>query len=349
MSFFGNLFHLKKSARPVILIDISPGSVAGAYALFNPGGQPTILYTRRLSVETHGSEQSEKAMLRALGTLGDTLIREGAPELMRATGSGRSDAIFISVDAPWQATSVRTEHLEQPEPFTFTKDIVEAALKKTSTAQKGKIVADESIIGTILNGYETHTPYGKETSRASIIVLSSLLDEQVTKDICTKIHALYHTKDIFTIAGSSLRYQTTRMAFPHERDVLILDATGETASLALVRKGLLVTIVEIQSHTKGTAIWTDHVTDALKELSERFPLPRTIFLLAREPEIHTLREKLDAAKFGSLWLSNNPPKMVSVLGGHLSGFVRQTTTSAPDLSLFLMALFFQHQLSVDEV
>lgn len=342
MSFFDNFFGKKKS-ESIVLIDIGTDSVAGAYAQFTEGEQPVMHYTRRLPIEIRTNEPQDDAMLRALGILGDALIREGAPVLMRNTGSGSTDTVLVSVDAPWQKTSVRTEYFEQKDPFIFNKNMVRAALEKTSVAPAGQLLVDESIIGTILNGYETKNPYGKEARRASIVILTSLIDEKVAQGIQKTLRGLYHTKNILTIAGSSLRYQAMRIAFPHERDALILDATGPLTSIALVRRDLLVDVVEIQIHKAGTAIWLRTLTDELAALAERFPLPRTIFLLAREPDIVSIRETLDEAGLGKLWLSDNPPKIVSVLASHLVGLIRETTTAPPDISLLLMALYFQRR------
>jgi hypothetical protein len=301
---------------------------------------------RRLPIEMRKGESRERAMLRALEVLGDALIREGAPALMRATGSGSIDAVLVSVDAPWQKTSIRTEHFERKTPFTFSKSLVDSTLKETSTAAPGELLVDESIIGTILNGYETRDPYGKEVLRASIIILTSHIDERVANDIHSVIRGLYHTKNILSIAGSSVRYQAMRIAFPHEREALILDATGPMTSIALVRRDLLVDVIEIKmkGDTADIDVWLKKVMDELAELGERFPLPRTIFLLAREPGIVSLRKTLDAANLGKLWLSDNPPKIVSVLGSHITNSIRQETTTSPDLSLLLMALFWQHRI-----
>lgn len=342
MSFFDN-FSGKKKSESVVLIDIGTDSVAGAYAQYTENEQPVMHYTRRLPIEIRTSEPHEDAMLRALGILGEALIREGAPVLMRNTGSGSVDTVLVSVDAPWQKTSVRTEYFEQKDPFIFNKNMVMTALEKTSVAPAGQLLVDESIIGTILNGYETKDPYGKEAHRASIVILTSLIDEKVAQGIQKNLRGLYHTKNILTIAGSSLRYQAMRIAFPHERDALILDATGPLTSIALVRRDLLVDVAEIQIHKAGTAVWLKTLTDELAALAQRFPLPRTIFLLAREPDIVSIRETLDEAGLGKLWLSDNPPKIVSVLASHLVGLIRETATAPPDISLLLMALYFQRR------
>lgn len=343
MSFFGNIFN-PTHAESLVLIDISASSVAGAYARYKDGEASSVLYTRRLPIEIREDEPHEKAMLRALEILGNALIREGAPVLVRATGSGRADTILVSVDAPWQETKVRTEYFERKTPFTFTKRMVSTALEKTSITAEGKILADESVIGTILNGYETREPYGKKVNRASILVLTSFIDEKISESIAETIGKLFHTKNIFSIAGSSLRYQSMRTVFPHERDALILDAIGQLISVALVRKGLLVAVTEVSDTTaENSDSWVKEVTDEFTELAKEHPLPRTIFLLAHEKNISSLEHALNEAKLGGLWLSDNPPKIVPVRAGHVSGLIKQVTTAPPDLSLFLMALYWQYR------
>ena len=342
MSFIADLFSGKKKGTSVVLIDIGITSVAGAYARYAEGEPPALLYTRRFPIEVRADEPREEAMTRALITLGNTLVREGAPILARTTGSGNADAILVSIDAPWQETSIRTQMFEQRESFIFTKNLVAETLERTRVTTPGKTLADESIIGTILNGYESRDPYGKEVHRAAVIVLTSLIDAKVAESVAKTLQSIYHTTDILTIAGSSLRYQAMQKAFPHERDALILDATGPLTSIALIRKGLFVSITEVKVSDADTiGSWVGHIGDELAELAKHFPLPRTIFLLAREPEVSDLREALDSASLGELWLSDNPPKIISVLASHITGLVRQSAAATPDLLLLLIAIYYQ--------
>lgn len=342
-------FFRSKHSESVVFIDIGTGSVAGAYARYAEGDTPMLLYTQRIPFEIRKDEPHEAAMLRALKELGDTLIREGAPILLRATGSGHINTILVSIDAPWQKTIMRVEKFEQKVPFVFTKSIVAEALEKTHVPVPGKLLADESIIGTILNGYETRNPYGKSVHRASIVILTSLIDENIAEGIAMTLRNLYHTKHVLLIVGSSLRYQAMRTAFPHERDALILDATGPVTSIALVRKNLFVAVNEIVDTAVAPHSWVQGVMDELAKIAKEFPLPRTIFLLAQESEISSLRASLDTANLGKLWLSDNPPKIISVLASHIVGSIRQMTSGPPDLSLLLMTLFWQHRTPEETV
>ncbi|MDE1919292.1 MAG: hypothetical protein KGH56_01190 [Patescibacteria group bacterium] len=348
MSFFADLFRAKEKTESVVLVDVSTKSVAGAYARYAEGQAPAVLYTRRFPVEVRENELQEKAMLRALQILIDTLIREGAPILMRSAGRGSADAVLISIDAPWQKTSVRTEHFEQKTPFVFTKSLVTEAIKQTGVEASGKVLVDESIIGTTLNGYETRDPYGKKASRAAVVVLTSLIDEHIAHHITSMLESAFHTRNVLPIAGSSLRFQAIQRVFPHERNALIIDATGPETSIAFLRKGLFVSIDEVAG-TDASHSWVEAVENELAELSKRFPLPRILFLLAREPDAASLGGALEGGHLKTLWLSENPPKVVPVLASHVTGLVRQAAATPPDLQVLLMALFRQQHFFEEAV
>lgn len=333
-------FRAKKKTESVVLIDIGTKSVAGAYVHYEEGKIPVVLYTRRLPVEMRENEPKDRAMLRALQILGTTLVREGAPVLLRATGSGSAHEIFVSLDAPWQKTLVRTEIFEQGTPFVFTKNFVTTILAKTDTEVPDMVLADQSIIGTTLNGYTTREPYGKKATQASISVLTSYIDERIAKSVLSVLTNTYHHRRVVPIAGSSLRYQTVQKVFPHERDVLIIDATNPFTSIALLRKGLLVSVVEM-SESDPVDSWVHIVEKQLAEISKNYPLPRTVFLLAHGPEIPAFKEAFGTVNIDGLWFSDNPPSMVAVIASHITNLVRQATTTPPDLQLLLMALFRQ--------
>jgi hypothetical protein len=348
MSFFERFFHTETRKESIILIDIGADGVAGAYARYEEGLPPTLLYSRRVPIETRPDETHERAMFRALDFIGKDLIKEGAPILFRAVGSGSADLILVSVDAPWQETKVRCEEFESAESFVFTAGLVEKRLKETDGTSSDEMVVDESIIGTILNGYETRKPYGKSAECASVVVLSSFIARPVADGIISILRGLFHTKNIMPITGGSLRYQAMRAAFPHERDFLIIDATGgKLASISLVLKGIFISLAQLPT-TPDVDAWTTVVSGELKKLSQHYPLPRTIFLLAREPEIVAMRAKLDTKEFATLWLSDNPPKIISLVRSSLTGMLTQTAANPTDIVLMLMALYHQNRRRTEE-
>jgi len=341
MSFFGNLFRNRKD-KVVGLVDIGADSVAGAYVRHVAGTAPELLYSRRLPIELQEGEPHQDAMLRALDVLGEALVKEGIPALVRARAGTSVASVLVGVDAPWQQIKVHVERMEKDTGFTFTKRLIDEALLKAHPVETGEneIIADASVIATVLNGYSVQNPYGKNVRSAVIVVLVSLIDRLVSDTIHSKLRDVFQTGQICLMAGSSLRYQALRIAFPHEQDALIVDAAGSEVEVALVRKGLLVSVSEIEGKSsEGGDTVEDNFVSGFSEIAKSYPLPRMIFLLAREAEIDALKKRLERTDFGSLWLSGNPPTILPVLASHISGRVKQGATVVSDIPLLLMALY----------
>ena len=337
---FGN----QKKTDSVVLIDVGESSVAGAYVRYADNDIPTVIYTHRLPVEAKSDEPREDAVLRALHVLGELLVTEGAPMLARIAGSGHVQTIVASINAPWQNTSVRVERLEHDAPFLITKALVAKALEKSTISAPKKLLVDESIIGTMLNGYRTNDPYGKSAHRADIVILTSLIDEQLARSVSSALQSQYHTGNVHAIASGSLRFQTMQRVFPHENNALIIDSIGPVTSIAIIRNGLLAAVVDVPDADVAQP-WSEHIENELAELAKDYPLPRTIFLLTGEPDAQTPQDKLSAAVLEKLWLSDNPPKIVTVTANNLKGMVRQTAPVPPDLPLLLMALYYFYRSS----
>lgn len=342
MSLVPAFFSKKKKSESLILIDINADGVTGAYVRFTLGAAPAILYTRALPFEARADEPHERAMLRALDLLGKALISEGAPVLSRATGSASIDLILVAINAPWQETTVHTEHFEEKTDFLFTKGMVTKKLEsRRGDGAEKKLLIDENVIGTTLNGYETKNPYGKYAHRADITVLTSLIERETAHGILATIESLFHTKKILPIAGDSLRYQAVEELFPHDTDGILLDATSQTISaIALLRKGIFSIMTSVETPS-GENAWLESVTAKLTEIAKEYPLPRTIFLLSREALLNELQKKLCAAQSMGLWLSDNPPKIVPVTQSLLKQNIEHISTNNPDIILLLMALYFQ--------
>ncbi len=338
--------HGKKRGESVLLIDVGATAVAGAYVRYEGDELPNILYTRRAPIEMHEGEAHERAMLRTLETLGNDILREGSPALYRAVGSGTADFILVSVDAPWQETTIRTESFEEKESFLFTRSLVTKRLTETDATPAEQILVDESVIGAIVNGYETNNPYGKKIDRASIFVLTSRIDARIAHGTIGVLRTIFHTKHIMPIAGSSLRYQAIRTVFPHEKNVLVLDATSpDVTSISLIRNGFFV----MMSHTASGdgRNEANSLSAEISEIAAQYPLPRTIFLLARESDIATVRDSLTSANLEKLWISDNPPTIVPIFGSQITEWVKQATVEPADTILLLMTVYYQHRLPTD--
>lgn len=339
MGFIARLFR-KPEAESILLIDVGAGSVAGAYAHFTPGAQPTLAYTRRIPISAKPHEDTIEAMTRTLGELCDALVSDGAPALARLAGSGRVEALLVSISAPWQSTLLRHETFENARPFTFTRKMLDDAIRKATVAPQGKLLVDESVVGTTLNGYETREPFGKQVLRAQVLMLVSFIDEPVARAIAGVLRSVFHTERIPTIAGSSLRYQAVRSVFPHERNAFLLDASGPEIAISLIRKGLLVAVKELPDGEAGSPEWIAEVGDSFGAFATKYPLPRIIFILADDDRLSVVQRALEGADLGKMWLTDEPPKVVPIRLKQLPP-VKQGPEGEPDIVMQLMTLYWR--------
>lgn len=230
----------------MVLITIGSSACSGAYVEYKTGKQPTIHYSTRHVIESRKDEDLKASMLRTLDAIGTDLIEVGAPALRRETGSGSVDGVLVSVAGPWQETKVRTETINPGKPFTFTRHMLSEIIASGSHIPEDRVSFGESVIATILNGYDIPDPFGKEANRAEIVILSSTLDKDVTEQVRTRVRRLYHTHDISFAAFAPVTYAVLRDLYPHERDFLALDVAAEDTDLAFVKGGLLVDVGTLQ-------------------------------------------------------------------------------------------------------
>lgn len=226
----------------MVLITIGSSACSGAYVEYREDDIPTIHYSTRHAIEPRDGEELKDAMLRTLEQVGQDLIEKGAPALRRATGSGSVQGVLISVAGPWQETKVRTQAVQPGKPFTFTHTILSEVLASGPSVPENRVSNGDSVIATILNGYDVPDPFGKKANRAEIVILSSTLDKAVTEQIRTIIRRLYHTHSISFAAFAPVTYAVLRDLYPHERDFLVLDVASEDTDLAFVKGGLLVDV-----------------------------------------------------------------------------------------------------------
>lgn len=385
MGLFG-----KRTAYNVALIDVSSASVRGAYARIEAGKSPVICYTAYLPIDAavDGSKPGDyppSQMLACVESLTERLIREGAPVLREATGSGDVRHIFVSIGAPWQESDVRVETIQNEKPFVFTRALVEGARRKNEIPE-GMIESGETVVATILNGYESRQPFGKRVRRADLVILSSTLDGKVAEAIEKSLRRAYHTHDIHFTAFAPIAYETLRDLYPHQRDFLVFDVAGTATDVVFVKGGFLIDvktldagvhdllhaarvsgdvstgITGIDTDTGGIidpnrnarfadrasevqAAWLNSLRETLSDFSSRHPLPRTIFLIADGETRDFLRRLLDSDPLRSLWLSEEPFSIVPVLPEQFSAVVEFSGTAGPDAYLAMLALYYERRIA----
>lgn len=356
MSLFG------PKATSIALIDIGSASVGGALARVAPNRHPTIYYSVRIPIELRDHRAADEDMLEALNSVGAMLIRQGAPALRKATGSGSVSQVLMSIGSPWQETQIRTQAIAMGHPFTFTKTLLGDTIAQMDGHTHDRVRSGEFVIATLLNGYEVANPFGKRANRADLIVLSSTVDKNAALTAHEAVRSLFHTEDIEVTAFAPLSYTVLRDLYPHEKEYLVLSVSGESTDIALVKNGLLVAVTtaahglhHLKSgkpislrEGKGPAEqeWITSLAAALRTLASERALPRTVFLLTEDGVRDYLAKVLDDPALHRLWLSDDPLTIIPSVPQHLAPYVEVGPGVTRDLQLSFLALFWGKEIGL---
>jgi hypothetical protein len=373
----------KKEIISFALVDINSTSVGVALAHVSAGSPPLLYYTERTTIESKEHETSEEAMLRTLHTAAEQLVTKGGPMLRQETGSGHIDRIVVSVGSPWQKTTVRIETLEDKKPFIFTKALMADVTHRGEELPEGYTKSSETVVATLLNGYETPVPFNKKASRADLVILSSLLDTNVSKDVESLLRKTYHTHALTLTGFAPVAYSSFRNLYPHEKDFLVIEVSEEATDIAFVKHGLLMNVATVdhgindlirdvqegakkitptaeggsslmdpvrnasfaQQAAAASKIWLDKLSVVFREFAVRSALPRTLFLLAGPEARDYLRNTLASQELRALWLTDDPLRVITVVPAHFANFVKNRGTAEGDVFLSLLALFSAKQSS----
>lgn len=368
MSFFGG----KPKAQSVALIDITSSSVGAAYARVSPGTPAALLYTTRTDIEAGGGDVPATLMLRALDAVLRDMRRDGAPILHRRTGSGSVHQILASVGAPWQDTSIRSETMVEEKAFPFTADIIERAKKKEAVSP-GRFRSEETVLATLLNGYETPEPVGKRAKRAEIILLGATMEEETAKQMRHALANFSALHEVRFLSFASVVSKAAALAFPHEKDYLAVRVSGESTELVFVKRGFPLFVSSIPTGLaefartakaagfssfpdggasidpsqnagldaglkQAEAAWTSRIAACLKEFTATHALPRTLFLVADKEARNFIRRIIDVPEVHALWLSDDPLAVVPLECSHFGTNMACETGVEEDLMLGLLAL-----------
>jgi len=165
--------------------------------------------------------------------------------------------------------------------------------------------------------------------------------------------------------------------FPHEKNFIVLEVTGESTDVAYIKGGILVKVSSLaqgvneilrQAHagvvhketkTKSVdivqnpefaksveaaqAAWLESIRGLFQEFASEQALPRTIFLVSSDDSRDYLSRLLNDTSFRSLWLSDEPLRVVGIAPSHLSPFIGRGPEMEPDTALALLALYASYK------
>ncbi|PIQ68586.1 MAG: hypothetical protein COV91_03235 [Candidatus Taylorbacteria bacterium CG11_big_fil_rev_8_21_14_0_20_46_11] len=233
----------------LIILDIGSGSVGGAIVLSSHHKPPTILYSTRSEILFRHEVQGSRLlslMLRALSEVMLAITHEGFEKSGLTNKRSPISEVFVSLSAPWTISKTTFLHFKNAKPTRITESVFETLLEEAGKTQdqsklpKGSVEIEKKLVQSILNGYETDTPFGKEAREAEFTVLSSFSLPKITEKISDIVTHLLHVKHLSFHSFSLLSFATIRDIFPTQDAFIFMDVSGEQTEVSVVKKNVLV-------------------------------------------------------------------------------------------------------------
>lgn len=367
---FGN-----SNGERVALIDVSSSSVRAAYAVYTSRAPVRIVYETKVPIDVMQAAVADASMLRALDEALRILRSEGAPRLRKATGHGSVHRVVTSICAPWQRASLRVEVVENEKPFVFSESHLKEAFGKAPPGP-GHIQTEETVVATLLNGYDTTSPLGKKAKRAEIIVLSASMAQETYEIMRKTLASFSHARDVLFSTFASVSYRAIRSAFPLQKEFLALRVSGEATELSFVKRGFPIATgaVSVGLNTFSRAAreggvstyadaaadtgiidreksavlhgklevaeqaWVQGVRESLRSLAASHALPRTVFLVTDDEARGFISRLINASDLHSLWLSDEPLSVIALDATHFTSFIVRDTPFSGNAPVDLLSV-----------
>jgi hypothetical protein len=271
-------FFSKDKAELGAVFNIGSSSVGAGLVKFRPDQVPEIVYTTREPIpyqEIVSPERFLTDMVKTLGTVHARLHKEGLAHLkFTQYGSHKMRHVLYAFSSPWAASQTKIASIENPEPVTITREMVQNVIAKAEKSFESEVVdpthnselkdklsvIENRIIQIRLNGYEATEPYGKKAKRVDVSFFISLVPKMVIDRVSDASLGALHSHDTHFTSAQLASYSALREIFSGRQGFIVLDIGGEVSDVSVIKNGL---ILETASFPLGRNFLTRRVSRAL--------------------------------------------------------------------------------------
>ena len=247
-------FLSKKTKNECVLVfDIGSGSIGGAIVLISPGAIPNILYSFRSEMpfqEKATGARLFSLMSRSLSQVVMALSREG----FEAAGFGaqrpRIEKILVSLSAPWMVALGTFLQLRNKEPMVVTETVFATLLEHFDKSENGLVEnipkecksMEGHLQWSVLNGYRTAAPFGKEAAEVEFAVFRSFSAPRITERVTGIIADFFHAECVRLHAFSYVSFRAVQKIYPREENFILADVSGEQTEVVIARNGAIADV-----------------------------------------------------------------------------------------------------------
>lgn len=244
----------KVRSIPVAIFDISSSSVGGAHALIKKPLHGTVPLSEKVAI---------LAQSRALAPLQEELnIERFVAEALKglqtvATAIRKQDVhhpqyIQIVLASPWYTSQTRTITYSKSTPFLCTEklvhNLVDKEIEYVLTHEKdrfGKLgheytIVEKQLSLVKLNGYVTHSPYGKRAKSIEVYLTVTIAPKKVLEQCTDLLHRIYGVREIGITTSAYTTFVSMRSEAASADESVIVDVGEEVTDVAFVKDELFL-------------------------------------------------------------------------------------------------------------
>ena len=375
------MFGLSSRKRGTIaIVDVGTGSAGVGILRLHDKEAAIMQASARVSLtfEDRTPQQSIAALSQA--------IKEAGGKAMSSYHSQKEhpapDSLFIFLRIPWCRSKSMEAVKRFDEETLITDRVISQLAKEVLTAEKDidtTNLLEATVMKIQLNGYHVADPKGKRAHSVAISVLLSDADLNAKANILEAVKSIFpshvpqwrtHTRALMRVLGESSE---------EWRDCLVLDLGTESASVFVVRKGILLdqTIVQYGSRSilkavskrgmpeetmallslyerdqagESTEQIRTQIAEAEPEMIQKFGerlsalasqkrLPNRLLLVAHPDLAAMLSRFFSKIDFAQFTVTNQPFSVLAVDSKHLERFIVAGNGAVPDPSISIAGAF----------
>jgi len=236
---------------PVAVFDISSSSVGGAHALIKKGPQtaPTtisVLAQSRVEAALQEDLNIERFVAETLRSI------ESVATTIRKEDVHHPEYIQVVLASPWYVSQTRTITYNRETSFVCTEKLVNSLIDKeiayiiaNEKDRFGDLGSEQSIVEKQLsliklNGYVTHTPYGKHAKSLELYLTVTIAPKKVLEQFTDLLRRLYGTRKIGITTSAYTTFVATREENTAAQHCVIVDIGEEVTDVAFVKDELFL-------------------------------------------------------------------------------------------------------------
>ncbi len=225
------------SAKTVLVLDISSGSVGAGLIKLQPRNIPLVLNTLRVPLylkDKPDSNSIEKALLRNI------------KGIIQEIGNSSVDTVLVSFSSPWITSRLRTYVQKSEKPFLVNRKHISNILKEEEENFKNDLekryiekseIFGSKITNITLNGYESNIFASQQTNDLEIQFMMYAGQKSSIDNIEREITNLIGVKNDMIFENFMFVFMKVfTRAFQNMHSALLVNMSNEALDLLLVKK-----------------------------------------------------------------------------------------------------------------